>query len=148
MLVLQMKMSTIYVNERRLEATDHLTRRAETPGVSSSSEQKRGERSRCDLAVQDGQRLLQMAVLGRLQHELTVVPDDQLLVLGGPSASGAGRAIWDAVRTHRDRCKCVSVKATLSGPPRAGPHPQILGGTAARVGTIPEIEFTYWGNCM
>ena len=94
MLVLQMKMSTIYVNERRLEATDHLTRRAETPGVSSSSEQKRGERSRCDLAVQDGQRLLQMAVLGRLQHELTVVPDDQLLVLGGPSASGAGRAIW------------------------------------------------------
>ena len=68
MSVLQMQMSTIYVNERRLEATDHLTRRAETPGVSSSSEQKRGERSRCDLAVQDGQRLLQMAVLGRLQR--------------------------------------------------------------------------------
>ena len=122
MSVLQMQMSTIYVNERRLEATDHLTRRAETPGVSSSSEQKRGERSRCDLAVQDGQRLLQMAVLGRLQHELTVVPDDQLLVLGGPSASGAGRAVWDAVWTHRERCKCVSVKAMISPPARAGPR--------------------------
>ena len=63
MSVLQMQMSTIYVNlnERRLEATDHRTRRAGTPGVSSSNEQKRGERSRCDLAVQDGQRLLQMA---------------------------------------------------------------------------------------
>ena len=122
MSVLQMQMSTIYVNERRLEATDHRTRRDGTPGVSSSSEQKRGERSRCDLAVQDGQRLLQMAVLGRLQHELTVVPDDQLLVLGGPSASGAGRAVWDAVWTHRERCKCVSVKAMISPPPRAGPR--------------------------
>ena len=97
MLVLQMKMSTIYVNERRLEATDHRTRRAGTPGVSSSSEQKRGERSRCDLAVCRGQRLLQMAVLERLQHELTAIHDDQLLVLGGPSASGVERAIGDAV---------------------------------------------------
>ena len=44
-----------------------------------------------------GQRLLQMAVLERLQHELTAIHDDQLLVLGGPSASGVERAIGDAV---------------------------------------------------
>ena len=122
MSVLQMQMSTIYLNERWLEATDHRTRRVATPGDSRNSEQKRGERSRCDLAVCRGQRMPQMAVLGRLQHELTAVPDDQLLVLGGPSANGAGRAVWDAVWTHRERCKCVSVKAMISPPPRAGPR--------------------------
>ena len=104
MSVLQMQMSTIYVSERQLEATDHRTRRAGTPGVSSSSEQKRGEHCRCNLAVHRGQRLLQMVVLGRLQHELAAIPNDQLLVLGGPSASGAGRAIGDTVWTHRERC--------------------------------------------
>ena len=35
--------------------------------------------------------------LERLQHELTAIHDDQLLVLGGPSASGVERAIGDAV---------------------------------------------------
>ena len=47
--------------------------------------------------------LLQMAVLGRFQHELTAIPDDQMLVLSGLSASASGRAVWDAVRTHRER---------------------------------------------
>ena len=34
-----------------------------------------------------------MAVVGRFKQELTAIPDDQLLVLGGPSASAAGRPL-------------------------------------------------------
>ena len=58
----------------------------------------------CDLPVRHGQRLLQMAVLERFQHELTAIPDDQMLVLSGPSTSASGRAVWDAVRTHKKLC--------------------------------------------
>ena len=51
MSVLQMQMSTSYSNETQWEATHRRTRRVGTAGDSSSSQQKSGERSMCDLAV-------------------------------------------------------------------------------------------------
>ena len=54
MSVLQMQMSTSYVNETRLEAPHRRTRRAGAAGDGRSSLQKSGERSTihmCDLAV-------------------------------------------------------------------------------------------------
>ena len=104
MSVLQMKRTTSYDYERLLEATYHCTRRAGSAGDSRTSQRTSGERRLCDLSVRHGQHLLQMAALGRLQHDLTATSDDQLLVLGGHSASAAGRAIGDTVRTHRVCC--------------------------------------------
>ena len=104
MSVLQMKRTTSYDYERLLEATYHRTRRAGPSGDSGTRQRTSGERRLCDLSVRHGQHLLQMAALGRLQHDLTATSDDQLLVLGGHSASAAGRAIGDTVRTHRVCC--------------------------------------------
>ena len=104
MSVLQMKRTTSYDYERLLEATYHCTRRAGSAGDSRTSQRTRGERRLCDLSVRHGQHLLPMAALGRLQHDLTATSDDQLLVLGGHSASAAGSAIGDTVRTHSVCC--------------------------------------------
>ena len=75
--------------------------RQETAGVAS----RRAESALCGtLPYATAGRLLQMAVVGRFQHKLTAIPDDQLQVLSGPSASTAGKTIEDVVRTRRDRC--------------------------------------------
>ena len=85
-------------------SNNHCTRRAGSAGDSRTSQRTSGERRLCDLSVRHGQHLLPMAALGRLQHDLTATSDDLLLVLGGHSASAAGRAIGDTVRTHRVCC--------------------------------------------
>ena len=88
---------------RLLNTADHRGRPHTAAGGSEGSQEKsrepRSPTSRCTARL----RLLQMAVVGRFKQELTAIPDDQLLVLGGPSASAAGRAVGDTGRERRGR---------------------------------------------
>ena len=45
-----------------------------------------------------------MAALERFQHGLTAIPDDQLLVLSGPSVSAAERALRSTEWDRGNRC--------------------------------------------
>ena len=78
---------------RLLSAADRRVRPHTAARGGGSSQEKsrelRSPTSRCTARL----RLLQMAVVGRFKQELTAIPDDQLLVLGGTSASAAGRAV-------------------------------------------------------
>ena len=89
---------------RLLTAADHRGRPHTAAGDSEDSqEQSRALRSpttRCTARP----RLLQMAALERFQHGLTAIPDDQLLVLSGPSVSAAERALRSTEWDRGNRC--------------------------------------------
>ena len=48
-----------------------------------------------------------MAALERFQHGLTAIPDDQLLVLSGPSVGAAERALRSTEWDRGDRCLII-----------------------------------------
>ena len=97
---------------RLLNAADHRVRPRTAAGGSEGSQEKsrepRSPTSRCTARL----RLLQMAVVGRFKQELATIPHDQLLVLVGPSASSAGRAVGDTGRERRGRFTCDFAKVT------------------------------------
>ena len=119
---LQLSKTASLVVLRLLNAADHRVRPRTAAGGSEGSQEKsrepRSPTSRCTARL----RLLQMAVVGRFKQELAAIPHNQLLVLGGPSASAAGRAVGDTGRERRGRFTCDFAKVTTCGPPQRGPR--------------------------
>ena len=147
---LQLSKTASLVVLRLLNAADHRGRPRTAAGGSEGSQDKsrepRSPTSRCTARL----RLLQMAVVGRFKQELAAIPHNQLLVLGGPSASAAGRAVGDTGRERRGRFTCDFAKVTTCGPPQRGPRPDLSFGdggvltTHTRISRYIETRWWWW----